>query len=286
MRKPLDYIFPDPPSGVDLQALNQNAIPRHVAVIMDGNGRWAKKRALNRLRSHKAGIEAVRETIRCANDLGVDYLTIYSFSTENWKRPEEEVKGLMELFAKTMLAEVDGLHEEHVRVRTIGDLSLLPQETRLAFEEAWEKTKNNSGMTLVVAVNYGSQRLDFPSGAVGEGNLSGFLERHRSVDRKGTVGFPVEQIGLAVLKVNGIKTRFRYIYGPIQRIAGPLPVCAANVIQHTVFRIRRGGVCRRHIGQGHERNGRFQVGIFPLDIPLFTRIVRGAAVERGDIVLI
>ena len=149
MRKPLDYIFPDPPSGVDLQALNQNAIPRHVAVIMDGNGRWAKKRALNRLRGHKAGIEAVRETIRCANDLGVDYLTIYSFSTENWKRPEEEVKGLMELFAKTMLAEVDGLHEEHVRVRTIGDLSLLPQETRLAFEEAWEKTKNNSGMTLV-----------------------------------------------------------------------------------------------------------------------------------------
>lgn len=158
MRKPLDYIFPDPPSGVDPQALNQNAIPRHVAVIMDGNGRWAKKRALNRLRGHKAGIEAVRETIRCANDLGVDYLTIYSFSTENWKRPEEEVKGLMELFARTMLAEVDGLHEEHVRVRTIGDLSLLPQETRLAFEAAWEKTKNNSGMTLVVAVNYGSRQ--------------------------------------------------------------------------------------------------------------------------------
>ncbi len=158
MRKPLDYIFPDPPQDVDPGALNQNTIPRHVAVIMDGNGRWAKKRALNRLRGHKAGIEAVRETIRCANDLGVDYLTIYSFSTENWKRPEDEVTGLMELFAKTMLAEVDGLHEEHVRVRTIGDLSLLPDETRLAFEEAWEKTKNNDGMTLVVAVNYGSRQ--------------------------------------------------------------------------------------------------------------------------------
>lgn len=158
MRKPLDYIFPDPPSGVDPQALNQNVIPKHVAVIMDGNGRWAKKRALNRLRGHKAGIEAVRETIRCANDLGVDYLTIYSFSTENWKRPEDEVNGLMDLFAKTMLAEVDGLHEEHVRVCTIGDLSLLPDETRLAFEEAWEKTKNNDGMTLVVAVNYGSRQ--------------------------------------------------------------------------------------------------------------------------------
>ena len=158
MRKPLDCIFPDPPQDVDPGALNQNTIPRHVAVIMDGNGRWAKKRALNRLRGHKAGIEAVRETIRCANDLGVDYLTIYSFSTENWKRPEDEVTGLMELFAKTMLAEVDGLHEEHVRVRTIGDLSLLPDETRLAFEEAWEKTKNNDGMTLVVAVNYGSRQ--------------------------------------------------------------------------------------------------------------------------------
>lgn len=158
MRKPLDYIFPNPPSDADPHLLNQDTIPRHVAVIMDGNGRWAKKRALNRLRGHKAGIEAVRETIRCANDLGVDYLTIYSFSTENWKRPEDEVNGLMALFAKTMLAEVDGLHEEHVRVRTIGDLSLLPKETRDAFEQAWEKTKNNDGMTLVVAVNYGSRQ--------------------------------------------------------------------------------------------------------------------------------
>lgn len=125
---------------------------------MDGNGRWAKKRALNRLKGHKAGIEAVRETIRCTSDLGVRYLTIYSFSTENWKRPQEEVVGLMDLFAKTMLAEVDGLHEEHVRVKTIGDLSLLPEETREAFEKAWEKTKNNTGMTLVVAVNYGSRQ--------------------------------------------------------------------------------------------------------------------------------
>ena len=145
MRKPLDYIFPNPPSDADPHLLNQDTIPRHVAVIMDGNGRWAKKRALNRLRGHKAGIEAVRETIRCANDLGVDYLTIYSFSTENWKRPGDEVNGLMDLFAKTMLAEVDGLHEEHVRVRTIGDLSLLPEETCDAFEQAWEKTKNNDG---------------------------------------------------------------------------------------------------------------------------------------------
>ena len=132
-QKPLTEIFPEPPAGLDPSALDEARIPQHVAVIMDGNGRWAKKRALNRLKGHKAGIEAVRETIRCANDCGVRYLTIYSFSTENWKRPEEEVAGLMELFAKTMLAEVDGLHEEGVRVRTVGDISALPAETRAAF---------------------------------------------------------------------------------------------------------------------------------------------------------
>lgn len=158
MNKPLSYIFPDVPADIDVQALDTQAIPRHIAVIMDGNGRWAKKRALNRLRGHKAGIEAVRETIRCASDLGVRYLTIYSFSTENWKRPQDEVGGLMDLFAKTMLAEVDGLHAEQVRVRTIGDLSMLPEETRDAFTAAWEQTKNNTGMTLVVAMNYGARQ--------------------------------------------------------------------------------------------------------------------------------
>ncbi len=124
---------------------------------MDGNGRWAKKRMMNRLRGHKAGIEAVRETIRAASDLGVRYLTIYSFSTENWKRPEDEVDGLMELFAQTMLAEVDALDAEGVRVMTIGDMTALPDATRQAFEEAWERTRGNDGMTLVVAVNYGSR---------------------------------------------------------------------------------------------------------------------------------
>ena len=158
MNKPIEYIFPNPPAGLNPAALDAGHIPQHVAVIMDGNGRWAKKRALNRLRGHKAGIEAVRETIRCASDVGVRYLTIYSFSTENWKRPQEEVVGLMDLFAKTMLAEVDGLDEENVRVMTIGDLSILPEETRRAFEKAWEQTKGNTGMTLAVAVNYGARQ--------------------------------------------------------------------------------------------------------------------------------
>ncbi len=158
MNKPLDYIFPQPPEGLDPAKLNLSRIPEHVAVIMDGNGRWAKKRALNRLKGHRAGIDAVRESIRCASDVGVRYLTIYSFSTENWKRPQDEVAGLMDLFAKTILAEVDGLHEEQVCVRTIGDASMLPPETREAFEDAWEKTKGNAGMTLAVAVNYGARQ--------------------------------------------------------------------------------------------------------------------------------
>ena len=156
--KPLTEIFPQPPSGLDPLALDEARVPQHVAVIMDGNGRWAKKRALNRLNGHKAGIEAVRETIRAASDIGVRYLTIYSFSTENWKRPDDEVVGLMNLFAKTMLAEVDGLDEENVRVATIGDDSRLPAETREAFARAWEQTKGNTGMTLVVAVNYGARQ--------------------------------------------------------------------------------------------------------------------------------
>ena len=148
--KALTDIFPDPPADLDPEALDEARVPEHIAVIMDGNGRWAKKRALNRLRGHKAGIEAVRETIRCASDAGVRYLTVYAFSTENWKR-------LMNLFAKTMLAEVDGLDEENVRVRTIGDLSLLPEDTRAAFGRAWDQTCGNTGMTLNVAVNYGSR---------------------------------------------------------------------------------------------------------------------------------
>lgn len=157
MTKSLSYIFPAPPDASKVEALDLSRIPQHIAVIMDGNGRWAKARMLNRLKGHKAGIEAVRETIRCANDLGVRFLTIYSFSTENWKRPQEEVAGLMDLFAKTMLAEVDELDAEGVRVRTIGDMSILPAETRDAFERAEAQTADNKGMTLVVAINYGAR---------------------------------------------------------------------------------------------------------------------------------
>jgi len=155
--KELSYIYPHPPADLDPAQLDATRIPEHVALIMDGNGRWAKARGKQRLAGHKAGIEAVRESIRMASDVGIRYLTIYSFSSENWKRPLEEVSGLMNLFAVTMLAELEGLHEEQVRIMTIGDLSALPQKTREAFEQALGKTKNNEGMTLVIAVNYGSR---------------------------------------------------------------------------------------------------------------------------------
>ncbi|MDR2714988.1 MAG: isoprenyl transferase [Coriobacteriales bacterium] len=153
----LNEIFTSVPSDVDLTALDAALIPQHIAVIMDGNGRWAKDRGLPRAAGHKAGIEGVRELIRTSNDVGVRYLTIYSFSTENWSRPLQEVKALMTLFAKTMAAELEGMHEENVRIRTIGDLSELPAKTRETFERAQKQTANNTGMTLIIAVNYGSR---------------------------------------------------------------------------------------------------------------------------------
>lgn len=172
--KPLDEIFPDPPAALNPADLDPQKVPEHLAVIMDGNGRWAKERGKQRIAGHRAGVNAVRELIRCASDVGVRYLTIYSFSSENWKRPKDEVSGLMSLFARTMSAEIAGLDANDVRVMTIGDTSKLPAATRKAFDDAWEKTKDNTGMTLVVAVNYGGR--DEILSAVNE------LLRQRSVD--------------------------------------------------------------------------------------------------------
>ena len=151
-------IFPEPPAGLDPQALDVGRIPQHVAVSMDGNGRWAKQRGLERGEGHKAGVRAVREVITAANDVGVRYLTIYSFSTENWNRPAGEVTGLMELFAQVMGAELDGLDAEHVRVRLLGDVEALPLATRTIFKQAEKRTAANEGMTLAIAVNYGARQ--------------------------------------------------------------------------------------------------------------------------------
>ena len=153
----LAEIFTPVPSDIDLAALDLTRIPTHIAVIMDGNGRWAQSRGLPRAAGHKAGVEGVRELIRTCDDLGVRYLTIYSFSTENWSRPYREVSMLMDLFAKTMMAELEEMHEKGVRILTIGDLTALPKKTHKTFQNAVKRTAENSGMTLVVAVNYGSR---------------------------------------------------------------------------------------------------------------------------------
>ncbi len=153
----LPEIFPNPPAGLEVDGFDLDAVPRHIALIMDGNGRWAQARGLDRGDGHKAGVNAVREAITTCNDLGVEFLTIYSFSTENWKRSKAEVSGLMDLFAKVMGNEIDGLDEENVRIRLLGHVDDLPLVTRTIFRQAVKRTANNTGMTLAIAVNYGSR---------------------------------------------------------------------------------------------------------------------------------
>ena len=157
MNKDLDYIFPDPPEGVDPRALDPERIPESVAIIMDGNGRWAKKRALNRLKGHKAGIEAVREAIRCASDLGVRYLTIYSFSTENWKRPAEEVSTLMSLLKKYMQEAIDTMERDKMKLRFFGDLSALSPELQDLARRANAVADRVEGFQANLCINYGGR---------------------------------------------------------------------------------------------------------------------------------
>lgn len=157
MNQPLDIIFPNIPKDLDINLLDTKRIPAHVAIIMDGNGRWAKAQGKKRLFGHKAGVNSVREVVRCASDLGIKYLSVYSFSTENWMRPKEEVVGLMDLFAKSILAEMDELNANNVKVQILGDISVLPKKTKEAFKVATKMMENNTGMVLLPAVNYGSR---------------------------------------------------------------------------------------------------------------------------------
>jgi undecaprenyl diphosphate synthase len=129
-------------------------IPHHIAIIMDGNGRWAKKRGLPRIAGHNEGVESVRDTVEACGQLGVRYLTLYAFSTENWKRPKEEVSLLMRLLLKALKDETDRLHTNNVRIRAIGDIAALPQVVREELLEDIEKTKGNTGLTLILALSY------------------------------------------------------------------------------------------------------------------------------------
>lgn len=131
--------------------------PRHVAIIMDGNGRWAKKRFLPRAAGHKRGVETVREVIKACIERGVDYLTLFAFSSENWRRPQEEVSLLMNLFLQALENEVAKLHEAGVRLRVVGDLTRFDAKLVRLIQEAEQKTSENHRLTLSIAANYGGR---------------------------------------------------------------------------------------------------------------------------------
>lgn len=132
-------------------------IPTHVAIIMDGNGRWAKKRNMPRVKGHYEGMQTVKKITKYASKLGIKYLTLYAFSTENWARPKEEVSYLMDLPEKMFTSFMPELMENNVKVEVIGVVEKLPENTRKAVEDAIEQTKNNTGLKLIFALNYGSK---------------------------------------------------------------------------------------------------------------------------------
>lgn len=140
-----------------LAEVRRGPVPAHVAVVMDGNGRWAEKRGLPRVMGHRAGAKAVREIITGAVEAGVRYLTLYTFSTENWRRSADEVAALMDLFAEMLAREIAELDQRGVRLRTIGEIAALPGKTRKAFEDGMRRTASNDTLDLVIAVNYGSR---------------------------------------------------------------------------------------------------------------------------------
>ena len=153
----LNAYLSEPPSGFDVAAVDLDRIPRHISFIMDGNGRWAQARGLARTEGHKAGILSLRETITACVRLGVDVMSAYAFSTENWNRPQHEVNVLMHLFAKTFVDELPLLKRENVRVAFLGDISALPKKTRDVFAYGLEQTSGHTGMVLALAVNYGAR---------------------------------------------------------------------------------------------------------------------------------
>jgi undecaprenyl diphosphate synthase len=139
------------------EKISKERVPEHVAVIMDGNGRWAKNHGEARVFGHMNGVNGVREALTGAGEIGVKYLTLYAFSTENWDRPMEEVSALMDLLVQTIVKEIDALEERKVRLMAIGDLTLLPEQCRKALEAAIERTKVNDRITLVLALSYSSR---------------------------------------------------------------------------------------------------------------------------------
>jgi len=132
-------------------------LPRHIAIIMDGNGRWAKKHGKPRVFGHRNGVKAVRETTEAAAEIGIEYLTLYAFSTENWNRPRFEIDALMKLLVETLHKEVNTLMKNDIKLRAVGNIEKLPRATHKALLEGIERTKNNKRMTLILALNYSAK---------------------------------------------------------------------------------------------------------------------------------
>ncbi len=137
--------------------INMKSLPKHIAIIMDGNGRWAAKRMLPRNLGHRAGVEALRDVIKTASNIGVNYLTLYAFSTENWKRPASEVSMLMKLLIEYLKKEVAELDDNNVKIQVIGDIKQLPDEVIAEIDRAINKTKSNDGLCVNIALNYGGR---------------------------------------------------------------------------------------------------------------------------------
>ena len=137
-----------------LDQIDKDRLPRHIAIIMDGNGRWAKEQGQDRLYGHFHGVESVRNIVEGCAELGIGYLTLYAFSTENWDRPEYEVIGLMELLVSTIRKEVESLHKNNIKLHVIGDMAMLPEYARQELNEALEFTSKNTGLSLIMALSY------------------------------------------------------------------------------------------------------------------------------------
>ena len=140
-----------------LAEINKDTLPKHIAIIMDGNGRWAKQQSKLRVFGHKGGVKAVRDTVEGAAEIGLKYLTLYAFSTENWNRPQREVNALMELLVNTISKETKTLMDNNIRLEAIGDLENLPAKCRKNLQAAIDKTSSNKHMTLVLALSYSSK---------------------------------------------------------------------------------------------------------------------------------
>jgi undecaprenyl diphosphate synthase len=140
-----------------LQSIDGTHLPKHIAIIMDGNGRWAKEKGEDRLFGHLHGVESVRDIVEGAAELGIQYLTLYAFSTENWNRPAYEVSGLMELLIDTIKNEVPTLNKNNIRLHVIGDVNMLPQNASKELSEALSETAANTGLNLIMALSYSSR---------------------------------------------------------------------------------------------------------------------------------